>query len=150
MDERLGAKENERIGYFEALGMVTALALASELHRDWSISDVDHNIIPALRVGQCKIYRDDRGQPTACVTWAVVDKETHSELLLFGRTPPSGKWSSGPHLWFIDAITPFGHPIHLVRDLQRNHFAHLREAHAIRRNPDGSIKRIQTWRNRVL
>ena len=149
MHESNGDGKNGPLGYFDALGMVTALAMASDFHRDWFISDIDYNVVPALRVGQCKIYLDDHRQPTAFVTWALVDEESHEQLRLCGRTPPLEKWSSGQHLWFVDAIAPFGSPFHIIRDLQRNHFAHLSQAHAVRRNPDGSIKRIQIWRNRV-
>ena len=120
---------------------------ASQLHRSWYVSDIEHNIFPALQTGQCKIYLDDDGLPTACVTWALVNDEDHEALLQKGQTPPPERWAIGRNLWFIDAIAPFANPIGIVRDLQRNYFAHHSCAHAVRRNCDGGIRRIQTWRN---
>ncbi|WP_439500235.1 toxin-activating lysine-acyltransferase [Bosea sp. (in: a-proteobacteria)] len=135
------------ISHFEALGMMTELALHSPLHRNWSIADIGRNFLPALRVGQCKIYFDERRSPISFVTWALVDDACHEALRLRGETPAHDRWASGARLWFIDVVAPFGDARHLIRDLQRNHFAHLDRAHAVRRHIDGSFKRIQTWRN---
>lgn len=135
------------IGHFEALGMMTELALHSPIHRNWSIADIGRNLAPALRVGQCKIYFDERRLPISFATWALVDDECHEALRLRGETPAPDRWASGDHLWFIDVVAPFGDARHLIRDLQRNHFADIGRAHAVRRNLDGGFKRIQIWRN---
>lgn len=139
---------DRKIDYFEALGMMTQLALQSPLHRRWYIGDIEVNFLPALHAGQCKIYLDENRLPTSLVTWALVDDEASTLLKEHGRTPPHDRWSAGDNLWFIDVIAPFGHPRHLIRDLHDNHFPAVDVAHAVRRNPDGSIRRIQTWRRK--
>lgn len=138
---------DERIDYFEALGMLTELALHSALHRNWFVADIGTNIVPALRAGQCKIYFDEHRLPTSFATWALVDDDGHAALKSHGRTPAPDRWTSGAHLWFIDVVAPFGNARQVVRDLQRQHFSHVPVAHAVRRNADGSMRRIQTWHN---
>ncbi len=132
---------------FEAFGMIAALAIASTYHRNWCVRDIEHNIVPAIAAGQCRIYFADRGRPLAFVTWAFADEEAHGELVRYGRTPAAGKWSAGEHLWFIDICAPFGGVRRIVRDLQQNHFPHRPIAHSIRRNPDGTVRRFNVWRN---
>ncbi|CEJ09887.1 Hemolysin-activating lysine-acyltransferase HlyC [bacterium YEK0313] len=138
---------DQQIGYFEALGMLTELALHSALHRNWFVADIGINLVPALRTGQCKIYFDEHRMPTSFATWALVHDDDHKALRNHGRTPPPDRWASGAHLWFIDVVAPFGNVREIVRDLQRRHFPHLPVAHAVRRNVDGSMRRIQTWHN---
>lgn len=138
--------QNDNIEYIEALGCMTFLALQSLLHRNWTIADMETNFLPALEVGQCKIYFYDNGFPKAFITWALLDDESHNQLKTDGITPPLEKWSSGKHVWFIDLITPDGKSLQIVRDIQRNYFPNV-QCHSIRRNSDGTIRRISNWRN---
>ena len=140
----------DRTGSFEALGVITALALASTYHRIWQVRDIEHNILPAIAAGQYKIYLNDERRPAAFVTWAFVDDDSHQNLIQHGHTPPADKWCSGGRLWFIDLLAPFGGAHHVIRDLQRNHFPHLAVARSIRRNTDGTIRRVNIWRNPSL
>ncbi len=138
----------ERVPFFEALGMITSLMMNSR-YESWLVSDIACNIMPALRVGQCKIYFDGTGAPSAFVTWACVDDASHDALRLEGRNPPPEKWTSGRNLWVIDLVAPFGNTFYVIKqDLYRSHFKGYDVAHAIRRNPDGSVRRIQVWRRR--
>lgn len=143
-NDAAGGKDRS-IGFFEALGMMTAVAMASD-YRDWSVSEIEACLVPALQAGQCKVYFDENNLPMAFVTWALVDDECHNALYLHGQNPPPDRWTSGSNLWFTDIVAPFGNTLHIIRDLQRNHFPHL-HAHSIKRNGDGSIKRIKVWRN---
>lgn len=133
--------------FYEVLGIMTALAFESELHRAWSISDLQANFIPAIILGHCKVYFDRERHPCAFATWALVDDETHLKLLADGNTPEHEKWNLGHHLWFIDIVAPFGNALSVVRDLQRVMFPAADGAHSIYRNPDGSVRRYRRWRN---
>lgn len=137
-------KTPDNIDFFEALGLMTTVAMASE-YRTWTILEIERYLVPALRVGQCKIYFDDHGNPSAFVTWAMLDDESHQALLDSGRNPPPDRWASGTNLWFMDIVVPFGNLLSIVRDLQRSFPGH--HAHSIRRNADGSVRHVNRWRN---
>lgn len=124
-----------------------ALAFESEFHRTWTLSDVERNLIPAILLGQYKFYFLESNRACAFATWALVDDETHRQLLLDAITPEIEKWNSGGNLWFIDIIAPFGDALSVVRDLQRVVFRKADGAHSIYRNPDGSVRRYRRWRN---
>ncbi|MEJ8308024.1 MULTISPECIES: toxin-activating lysine-acyltransferase [Rhizobium/Agrobacterium group] len=130
----------------ESLGSIIFLAMNSPVHRNWLISDVETNFLPALSTGQCKIYFAGPERPIAFVTWAIVDDATHSKLLEDGITPHESKWASGKNLWFIDVVAPFGDSVMVIRDMRKNYFSG-QNAYSIRRNTDGSIKRFQRWFN---
>lgn len=135
------------LNFFEALGMMTTVAMMSH-YSNWTLSDVEAFLIPALHAGQCKVYFDERGRPIAFITWALVDNECHEILFRHGKNPPANRWQSGGNLWFIDIVAPLGNTLHIVRDMQRNHFPHL-HAHSIKRNPDGSVKRVKSGEIRL-
>ncbi|MDE1475890.1 toxin-activating lysine-acyltransferase [Xenorhabdus bovienii] len=138
-----------QIGFFDALGMMTCLALRSPYHREWTLADIETNFLPALMKNQYKIYFDHNEHPKAFITWARVDDATHHGLIENGITPNANKWSSGHHLWFIDLVAPFGDAFKVVRDMQKNHFPNI-HCHSIRRNLDGSIRRRSKWFSIVL
>ncbi|WP_234803957.1 toxin-activating lysine-acyltransferase [Ensifer adhaerens] len=141
-------QEERPVSTFEVLGMMVAIGMSSD-YRNWSLSEVGDNLVPALLAEQYKIYFDENGKPLAFLTWALVDNECHEALLCHGRNPPPDRWTSGENLWFIDIVAPFGGTLHIIRDIQRNHFPHV-HAHSIKRNQDGSIKRVKVWRNGLV
>ncbi|MBD9653135.1 toxin-activating lysine-acyltransferase [Ensifer sp. ENS09] len=130
---------------FEALGMVVAIAMESH-YSDWSISEVERYIVPALKSGQYKLYVNDHVGPAAFVTWAFLNDECHEAMLAHGRNPPADHWQSGRHLWVMDIVAPYGDAKRVVRDLQRNLFPQM-HGHSIRRDPSGNIIRVARWRN---
>ena len=147
----VGSYKKEAIVYssFEAVGIVTALAMESE-YSSWSLAEVKEYIMPALISGQFKIYVEGDDKPFAFVSWALVDDECHKILLESGQNPPSDRWSSGCNLWFIDVVAPFGGVLHIIRDMQRSQFSKYGRAHSIKRKPDGSVHRVKVWRNALV
>lgn len=140
-----GAPEGRRYGFFEIFGMMTAVAIDSD-YNQLTVRELGSYLVPALDAGQYKVYLNNLGRPSAFVTWAFVDDECHQILSESGINPPPNRWRAGPNLWFMDIVAPFGDARTIVRDLQRNHFPDLR-AHSIKRNADGSIKRVKVWKN---
>jgi len=83
---------DRQIGFLEAFGAMTFLSFNSDLHRNWYVSDLAVNFVPALQTGQVKIFFDEmNGAPTAFVTWALLDDETHEQLLADGLTSANRK-----------------------------------------------------------
>jgi cytolysin-activating lysine-acyltransferase len=145
-----------QFGYYEALGIMTALSMQVDLYRKWFVHDLDAFFVPALYCKQFKIYLNDNGSPNAFVTWAFLNDADHSQMLVTGNgpdlfesgnSPNFNKWTDGAHLWFMDTIAPFGNTLSIIRDLQRNHFKNVQIAHSIKRSIDGSVVKVKTWKN---
>jgi len=142
-----GPKTEETFSVFEALGMMMSVAMDSH-YSDWSISEVEKHIVPALKSGQYKVYCNNQSVPVAFVTWALLDDECHEAMLTQARNPPADRWAAGKHLWVMDLVAPYGDAQRVGRDLQRNLFPDML-GHAIRRDPDGRAVRIAKWRGRA-
>ncbi|MDP9630341.1 UNVERIFIED_ORG: cytolysin-activating lysine-acyltransferase [Ensifer adhaerens] len=142
------SKQSNSFNLFEVLGMMAVVAMDSD-YRNWSLAEIEAYLVPALDAGQYKVYINDEGRPTAFVTWALVDDECHGALVKHGSNPPANRWCSGRNLWFMDIVAPYGNALHVIRDLQRNYFPDM-HAHSIKRNEDGSVKRIKVWRNALV
>lgn len=89
------------------LGPVAWL-LARDAQRRFSFfADVDWRFTPPLVLDQCKLY-NRQDIPWAFVSWARVNDAVNERLRSGTPTISPHEWQSGPHLWFIDVLAPFG------------------------------------------
>lgn len=63
------------------LGEITALLMASNLHRKYQIRDIADVVFPAINLGQYKIFRNTSRQPIALVTWGRFSPEVEKKYL---------------------------------------------------------------------
>lgn len=131
---------------YEKLGMMSALALQSPLHRDWLLSDIELYLEPAIHSNQCQFFFRHGGL-VAFATWASVDQDTHEKIIQLDTPVPKDKWTSGANTWLIDVVAPFGDAAPLVRHLQRNELAAVKRAYSVKRNLDGTRNRVKIWKN---
>lgn len=95
-----------------------------------------------LNLGQYRIYYNSKNLPIAFVSWAslsdmVSEKYEKGDYLL-----QDNEWNSGENLWLIDFISPFGNPKKVFLDLYNNVFGHKKSAKFIRRNLNGSFRKV--------
>ncbi|VEJ45084.1 toxin-activating lysine-acyltransferase [Bartonella vinsonii] len=128
-----------------ALGAMMVLMLQSPLHRRWRIWDIEFNIGSALRTGQYRLYKNERGEFCAFVTWAFLDEKNHQSMLEKGELLSNADWQSGEYMWFIDYVAPHGNTAVIVRDMQWHVFPHQQYFYAVRHNEDGGIRKITRW-----
>ncbi|WP_431265326.1 toxin-activating lysine-acyltransferase [Roseateles chitinivorans] len=89
------------------LGPVAWLLARDQQRRFNFFADIDWRYTPPLVLDQCKLYnRSDI--PWAFVSWAWVDEAVDQRLRGGMPTIAPHEWKSGPHLWFIDVLAPFG------------------------------------------
>lgn len=63
----------------EILGRVVALAMASPSHRHLFLADLEWLAVPAIMVGQFRLFHRD-GAPVAFACWAAVSEEVEARL----------------------------------------------------------------------
>jgi cytolysin-activating lysine-acyltransferase len=104
------------------IGEITSLLLLSPVHRKFQVRDIADIILPAIDLGQYRIYRNAKRQPIAFVTWGYFDEKTEQEYLN-GKTVLSEKeLKSGDILYMLDFIAPYGHAKKVINDLRSNVF----------------------------
>jgi cytolysin-activating lysine-acyltransferase len=94
--------------FSKLLGEVCWLMSRVAHRRHMFMADLEWLVMPALALGQARLYRNDKGDPISFVSWATVSDEVNERLKsgVARLAPP--EWRSGPHLWVFDLLTPFG------------------------------------------
>ncbi len=137
------ANREVRIDPYAAVGYALELLVLSDYHKDFSVRDyLNVEILPPVLRGQAHFHLAKEGVPLAMVTWAWLSPEVEREVLETGRALRENEWKCGDRLFFNDWIAPFGHSREVMRHLRKNVFPGISMASGVRRNQDGSIRRI--------
>jgi len=133
------------IDYYASVGYALELLAQSEYHKQFEVGDYFRvEILPALWCGQARFYVTNEGIPTAMVTWAWLSPEVERDVLQTGRALANEEWNCGDRLFFNDWITPFDNIREVLHDMTHNIFPD-EVATSLRRNPDGTVRRINRW-----
>jgi cytolysin-activating lysine-acyltransferase len=102
------------------LGDIVWLMSQSPAHKHYALSDLEWMVMPALILGQYRIFRDGK-KPVGVALWAYLSKDVEEKLASgAGRMRPD-EWSAGSKLnaekgiepgeggtlWLVDLISPF-------------------------------------------
>ena len=80
------------------------------------LADMDWLVLPPVILDQCRLYTKN-GIPFAFFTWAQVSDAVDARLRSgVGKIAPH-EWKSGPHVWLIDLVAPFGQADDMVAEL---------------------------------
>lgn len=104
------------------IGEVTSLMLLSHVHRQYQLRDIADIIMPALNLGQYRIYRNTKREPVALVTWAFFSPEVEKEYLGGKMVLSEAERTSGDILYCIDFLAPYGHIKQVTHDLRTGLF----------------------------
>jgi hemolysin-activating ACP:hemolysin acyltransferase len=134
-----------QVDRFAAAGIALELFASSPLHRKFRPARYfPVHVIPALKLGQARVYLDLDGQAVAFITWAWLSDAVKAEFLSSGRAPTQEDWTSGNRAFVHDWVAlPRGTQV-VVRDLKYGLFRdHV--VTGIRRRADGSVRKIGRW-----
>ncbi len=108
--------------FVKLLGEVCWLMSRAAHRRHAFLADLEWLVMPPLALAQARLYRNDKGDPIAFVSWAMVSDEVNERLKsgVARLAPP--EWRSGPHLWIFDIITPFGGAEEVLKTMQKTVF----------------------------
>lgn len=133
------------IDYFASNGYALELLAQSEYHSKHALGAYFRTeILPPLWANQARFYLTAEGMPTAMVTWAWLSEEVEADVHQTGRALSKDEWNCGGRLFFNDWITPYNNIREVVLDMRQNVFPN-EVATSLRRNPDGSVRRINRW-----
>lgn len=133
------------IDYYAANGFALELLAQSDYHKQFALGDFFRTeILPALWCGQVRFWIADNGLPTAMITWAWLPKSARDEIHLTGRSIARDEWQGGEHPFINDCVAPYGNMRSVASEIATVLFPdHI--VSSLRRNPDGSIRRINRW-----
>jgi cytolysin-activating lysine-acyltransferase len=133
-----------------ALGITIQQLATSPYHQQFKLSYyLPVEILPPLKAKQVRCFLNAKGEARGFVTWAWLNDVVKKELHTSGRALTISEWSSGAHLFFNDWITD--PEIFRAAMTQMTHEVFPNEtASSLRRNPDGSVRRVNKWTGRNL
>lgn len=104
-----------------ALGGIVWLFAQTPMHRHLFIADLEWMVMPPILLGQFRLFRANE-RPAGLALWAYLSDEAEARLNAgAGKLKPE-EWKSGPHLWLVDVIAPFGGAEEMLADLRANVF----------------------------
>lgn len=130
---------------YSGVGYALELLAQSEYHCQFPVGDyLRVEILPPLWHGQIRFYLSPQGCPTGMITWAWLSDDVLQDVLASGRALAPDEWNCGSQHFFNDWITPHNNIREIMQDMTTNVFPDT-IATSIRRNPDGTIRRINRW-----
>lgn len=99
------------------LAALMSLAVASPLHRAWSLESAMRLFPPPIAQGTYRLWADG-GRIVAACTWACMSPEALARYQA-GQPLQPADWRSGELPVVIDLIAPHGHCRSVMRELQR-------------------------------
>lgn len=114
------AERSERAGLTAAgaLGEAVHLLVSSPQHKHLFLTDLEWALIPAVMLGQFRIFRS-QGRAVGLALWASVSDEVNDRLAAgVSRLAPLD-WKSGETQWLIDLVAPYGGAERMLEDLTK-------------------------------
>ncbi|MEP3637093.1 MAG: toxin-activating lysine-acyltransferase [Paracoccaceae bacterium] len=130
---------------YACAGYAVELLAKSEYHKQHRLGDYFRTeILPALWKNQVRFYLTKDYVPTAMVTWAWLSETVEREVHQTGRALLHEEWNCGNRLFFNDWITPYDNIKEVLHEMTHEIFPD-EVATSLRRNADGSVRRINRW-----
>lgn len=123
-------------------GSMVYLSGLTRHHRQQSLANIMSTLEPPLRLGQYRIIRSD-GYPRAFLTWAGLGSVQERRFSIEHKALHPEDWNSGPSVWLVDFVSPFGHIEKIVPLLTGN--TELQRLRTLWHNRAGSRYRVVEW-----
>lgn len=148
LSQRLVSSDHEACltEYFAKVGIVASLMGASPRYCTYPVACIALWLEPAIRHEQFYIFRNESAAPVGYVTWAWLAADTEHRLL---NDPDVllhiSEWNEGDRLWILDFVLISGDVRSRIREAA-GLFKQSACARSVRRNDDGTVRRVTTWR----
>ncbi len=103
-------------------GAVTWLLMQQPAGRHTLLGELEWRVMPALILEQSKVYLK-QGAPAAYVSWARLSDAVAARYQSAPHQLALNDWNSGPQVWLIDMVAPFGGAAEVLKDLREKVFA---------------------------
>jgi cytolysin-activating lysine-acyltransferase len=132
--------------YFAKVGIVASLMGASTRYCTYPVACIALWLEPAIRHDQIYIFRNESGIPMGYITWAWLASDTERRII---NNPDVllhiSEWNEGDRLWILDFVLIGGDVRTRIREVMRL-FKRDMLAKSVRRNNDGTVRKVTTWR----
>lgn len=133
-----------------ALGMTIGQLATSPYHQQFKLSYyLPVEILPPLKAEQFRCFLNAEGHPVGLTTWAWLTDQQKQDIHKTGRELQPEEWIGGEHPFVNDWITE-PTAFRAVMTEKRDVIFPDHIVSSLRRNPDGSVRRVNKWTGRNL
>jgi cytolysin-activating lysine-acyltransferase len=131
-------------------GTMAYLLGRNEKYQRYPFAVLNEWIDPPLLCQQFAFfYRWNDSHPVGYVTWAFLAPDVEERW----KTDPEvslhpSEWNEDGNLWIMDFLAEPGFCADIVEFIQQELFPGHQQAYALRRNDDGSVRKISCWKRR--
>lgn len=153
VDLKGDAAEMAKLGFEQARESLAKLPIlgpalwlyAKEPNRKFMfLADMEWLVLPPVILDQCRLYTKG-GIPFAFYTWAQVSDTVDARLRSGVPKIAPHEWKSGPHVWLVDFIAPFGELEETMAELRRTVLAG-KVVRALMPDPrQGGALKVREW-----
>ena len=93
------------IGVESALGAVLFIASKSPNHKFLFINEFEWKIMPAIANKQFRLFRSEKNEPLAFISWARIDEKTEKRFLTGNIKLAPNEWNLGEKNIIMDVIS---------------------------------------------
>ena len=149
-EAQLKPEERATTEFFAKIGIVATIMAASPIYCAYPVACISVWLDPPIRHDQIYIFRNESGTPVGYFTWAWLADDTEKRLI----DDPNvllhiSEWNEGDRLWILDFVLISGEVRRRLVEAWRV-LAKPAMAKSVRRDNDGRVRRITTWRGMGL
>lgn len=144
--EKTDKKQNKTPNYVameSALGAVCLLLTKAPSFKYLFANEYEWRIIPAIAAGQFALFRNDKNEPIAFVSFASVNEEVEKRFLSGNLKLTPAEWKSGDKLYIVDIISPFAEISEILSQINKGKLKD-KEIHILKPNKDKKGGNIAT------
>lgn len=139
-----------RFDALTALGVTIGQLADSPYHRQFKLSYyLPVEILPPLKANQLRCFLGAEGTPLGLTTWAWLSDDLRHDIHKTGRALQPDEWTGGSHPFVNDWITE-PRAFRAVMAEKRDVLFPDHIVSSLRRNTDGSVRRVNKWVGRNL
>jgi cytolysin-activating lysine-acyltransferase len=137
------------LSFYEKIGIASWLMTKSSEYSQYPAACISAWIEPAVLHDQIHFFLGPDQRPTGYFTWAFLAPDTERRLIsdpdvLFHIS----EWNEGDRLWIMDLVLVGDDLRTRIQDVRRM-FPQQSIASSIRRDEDGAVRKLVTWKTRA-
>lgn len=130
------------------LGYIYQLAARSSYYRRQPFEKIIAMLHPPVLSKQALFFLDDNGEPVGFITWAMINSDIERRLMLYpDYVLEEHEWNQGDIMWITGFHIAPKFFQQFLAFLKQQRFDEARIIRSVRRDDNGYITKVTTWRN---
>lgn len=138
-----------QIKHHKEIGYVYLLAANSPFYKYRSFDRLHASFFPAVARGNVLFYLNDQGVPIGFITWAMINADVERRLMQYpDYVLESNDWDTGDIMWITGFYVVPQYFRQFFLYIKQQSFKNARIIRSVRRDDNGYVTKVTTWKDR--